>query len=409
MSIQYKILFSIELLSDYYRNGLCRDFTWEPAPDCIQQLQNYNLLLKPFGNTLLIVARTENNGLTIPLDNDIKWRFYLRLNSGNFYIYTNWNEKIGSGRKFWASNLSGNENIYDTQHDLLLTAPVAPHNNTAAYDRGDLVSSANIVYESILLNEPDGGNNKPVSNTDFWINTGSLRQFATERDAIAIAGNQYRVKLPAPVATVTTAFRAFNPATGNFDIVAKDDVVQYAAPGTIDTAVIDTSDLNPGRYRLTVNGVQHIVYIDPQLAADDCWGLVEVHHHTGLQAPFRLLDANTQELLSPRYKIRFRNRSTLWKYVLRSGNGDNKAVEDKDNPVAFEFEPPEGDTKAFMSTRPIPVTEQPRTNFHLIRQTGNNKKELLPILPNPRTDILREAARTLNGPKYYTSEIYLNI
>ena len=405
----YKILFSIELLHDFYSSGLCKDFEWEPAPDCLRLLQNYKLLLKDTGHTLLVLAKTEGDKPVIPLADDIRWRFYLRLKTGNFYTYTNWNERITGNRKFWATNLSGNENNHNGQQDLLLTVPLAAYNNTAAYSRGQMVTAAGTIYESILVNEPDGGNNKPLNDAAFWINTGSGRQFATAQDVLSSTGSLFRVMLTAASTTVTTTFRRFDPATNNFTIKAKEDSIQHFGEQPVEQVSIDTAGLPPGRYQLTVNDIPYIVYIDPQLAGGNYWGVAEIHHHSALSSAFKVLDQNGV-MRSPRYKVRFRNRSTLWKYILRSGNGDNRLIEDKDDPPAFVFEAPAGDMQAFISTRPIPVTEQPRTSFQLVKPLdNNNRKILLPVLPNPRLDVLREATRTTNGPKYFASEIYLNI
>ncbi len=82
----------LRLRHPYYTDARCPDFEIEPAPDTHKLLKNHRCVFKalPDGMRILIAATKDNDKFIpfIPLQKEIKFNFYLRLQNSDFPLFT---------------------------------------------------------------------------------------------------------------------------------------------------------------------------------------------------------------------------------------------------------------------------------------------------------------------------------
>ena len=62
MITTYKILFMLELLHDFYKNGQCTDFRIVPSAETALLLRNCKAIHKMIGNKLVVLIKTDTSG-----------------------------------------------------------------------------------------------------------------------------------------------------------------------------------------------------------------------------------------------------------------------------------------------------------------------------------------------------------
>jgi hypothetical protein len=175
------------------------------------------------------------------------------------------------------------------------------------------------------------------------------------------------------------------------------------------------SGLSAGRYKITIDGKDQIIYYDPGSFAKKVWGIIEIHQQDDLPKEMQILatgklpvDKDDETKLAPRnFLIHFRNRSVLWKYKLRLMK-DNYSISDSSaNKISFDK-----DGSEFISKEPIPLSEEPIKTLALKKDAT----ALIDVLKNPVYYKLSSIEKIdpfdtqkKKKIKYLCSEMYLTI
>ena len=109
-SINYNLLFSIELLHNYFANGRCNDFTITPSAQTSALLQGYKIVAKQNGNQLYAGIATDGSGNVsiVPADGT-RFTFYLQLNNPLFWNYTNLRSLFPQNSVYYFTNRIDNK------------------------------------------------------------------------------------------------------------------------------------------------------------------------------------------------------------------------------------------------------------------------------------------------------------
>jgi hypothetical protein len=149
MRLNYKTLFKIELLHDYYADGKCNDFTLLPSSDCEELLRAQGMIIQQAtGNSLTVMTR---EGFTpgtcfIPVNKSSIFRFYMKLKPGRFINYTNIEWNPVTGQRFYFNNRANNKR----GTVLNLSKEIADYTDTVTYVPGMLAKDpvTKEVYEA---------------------------------------------------------------------------------------------------------------------------------------------------------------------------------------------------------------------------------------------------------------------
>ena len=404
MTSSYKILFTITLRHDYYTNKACNDFTIKPTPDCVELLNQYHLIFRQAGNKVIVLTPAEDGKPSIEISPGIIFRFYLFCENVYFIHFTNWDQDNYNSIKFYATNQ--NNNFSETNR--YLSIPLPGYDDKVTYHQGSLVVNAQKEVNESLQENPAGAKSKSLSDKNFWKQlTENKIQYCTTDNLIDFTQNLLPLVMlhGAKIKVV-----AFDNSKEDF----KKTILDHTADNLSETQKIFSS-LPAGRYKVTVNGDEKIIYYDPDPFAKKSWGIIEVHHTDDLPKEMQILDAgklitdkNDSTKLTPRnFIIHFRNRCVLWKYNLRLMKDNYSIIDSSANKISFEKK-----DAAFISKEPIPLSEEPIKTLVLKK----DNTALIDVLKNPAFYKLNSLEKpdpfdTQNKKtvKYLCSEMYLTI
>ncbi|HVV53930.1 MAG TPA: hypothetical protein VHC47_01310, partial [Mucilaginibacter sp.] len=91
MMLGYQILAMVEVLNDYFSNGICDDLVITPSADTANMLKGQRLIFKTVGNVAVLLIQTDptSGKPYIDLSPSTKFRFYVSINNPAFINYTN--------------------------------------------------------------------------------------------------------------------------------------------------------------------------------------------------------------------------------------------------------------------------------------------------------------------------------
>lgn len=458
MTLNYTVLFNIELLHEYFFDRKCNVLSIIPSQDCKALATNMRLLFRTINNTFVTFIQQNENGEPF-LDTDKNkmfrssyankvLRFYLKVNDPAFFNYTNLPALAATNSKLYFSNLSGN-----LQNDIrYLSAPVETYDAAKTYMPGDLAMDAATgnVYEAVRKNNPakktkltdnsiwtlkglstfesiedfasgktyaageivrqpnsdnifeaakrtTGKAAKDLSDASVWIPRGKGQlQYAAGNDVISCSNGAYVFQLPAAVKKADISILAFNFDIKKpaFDVVINKETKKY--DNAVTQVKIDLSALDAGKYVVKVNDETNTIYYDPTLDGNGVLGIVEIYNHLLPKDEFSLLD-DTEKIKHAKYSIVFPNRRVLWKYVRKDGRA--KSITDTgDTGYSFTL-----DGEEFVSATPIPLSEEALKTLKL---EFSSKDFSISPLPNP--SVQRLSRHTQDDFDYLCSETYLN-
>ena len=87
--IQYKTLFTISFLHDYFADGKLKKMIVEPTTKTRKILNQHKLIFKLSGNEISVIAQVNSDKPIINFGNFLKLSFTLKVNEPYFYNYTN--------------------------------------------------------------------------------------------------------------------------------------------------------------------------------------------------------------------------------------------------------------------------------------------------------------------------------
>ena len=100
MNLRYKIVFSVEILHDYYADKQCEDFEIIPSSDTAAVLKGQGMLFKIIGNKLLVLAKVNESGKpVIELRSSAKLTFFMKLTNPRFTNFTNLDYQPSESKK----------------------------------------------------------------------------------------------------------------------------------------------------------------------------------------------------------------------------------------------------------------------------------------------------------------------
>lgn len=400
MTTSYKILFMIELLHDFYRDGRCSDFRFIPTTETAVHLRNYNALCKTVGNKFIVLIKTDDTGKPFTeIKPEHQFSFFIELMKPLFMTVSNLDLNALAQKRFYFTNLHQNKVTLSPGNDVLyLSKAVESYNAITAYKPGDLVVSAGIIYECIASST----GNLPAVPSTFWASRGK-NQYASPDNLIQFVPQQYTFKVNPAAAVMNITVFALNITSNLFDKQVLQQTISFESAQQ--QVNIDFSSLPDGRYKVIINTNSYEVYISNTAVYQNMFGVVDLYAHLPAGNDFAFTDAagklKDQIVASKNiwlnYTIRFANRMAFWKYVtpkkgvVAVGSNPDYSFTGNANPADF-----------FISSKPIPLKEKPHEfKLTLLQPVSTDP----PLAPNP--DIHAPGMLTKNGSDYFCN-IYLN-
>jgi hypothetical protein len=392
MTTNYSYFFQVELLHKYFANGVCNDFSIAPSLQTQAVLNGNRMLAKQYSNKLYVALQVDDaNKAFITPANNIQLTFFLRLNNPVFFNYTNLPFTYQPGKIYYFTNR--NTNIGNGKNFLSLPAPF---NNTKAYHPGDIAADGSgVIFECI---SSCTGIAPTVANSANWMKVDN-NQYVTEADALQwLPSFSTYTFTTVQTNAVIDAF-GYNVASSNYTNHVLSKTIPFGQ--SVKSFKLDLSVLSPGKYKLTVNGVNQMIYINDELSVRQAFAVIEIFNDNNLSANYRLLNGTT--LKAPVYSIDFLNRATIWKYILNNTSKGNISV----TPADFSF--PGAAANTIVSKTPIPLSEAP-LHVSLSLSTINN----VPVTPAVAVPDVACASpqkltnHSIGTDKYACSEIFLN-
>ncbi len=399
MTTSFKILFMVELLHDFYKDGTCTDFKIIPSEETAKLLANYNALYKTVGNKLVVLIKSDDTGKPFvqPKTTD-KFSFYMELMKPLFMTVSNLELNNLASKRFYFTNLHQNKvAIAAGTEQLCLTKQVALFDLALNYQPGDFVKQANVIYESIK-----SSTGKTPPDSEFWISR-KKNEYASKADLIQFIAKQQSFSVSPAASTITITVFGLDAATNDFTVEALKQTFNFES--TVDRISADLSLLPDGKYRITVNTKEFIVYISNSAVYNNQFAVIDLYNHLLNGNDFALLDATGKikdqfvggKNVWLKYTVRFANRLAFWKYLVAK-----KGVKTIDSNPDYTFSGNANPADFFTSQKPIPLTEIPQEFKLTLFQPISSEP---PLAPNP--DVYASGVLTKNGTDYYCN-IYLN-
>lgn len=378
MNARWRILAQIDLLHDYYADGKCPDFGMVPSAATAQRMSESRLLAKVVENKLLVLVPVDETGKpAVAVPSDLRLVFHLELANTGFLAVSNVDATALRSRRFHFSNVTGNAVGAGPGAVLNLSRPIPAYDNAAAYVPGDLVRSGLAMHENF---QASTGQAPP--NGAFWVARGTT-QYASKADLIPFKTRIAEFTVATPARAFRILIHGLNPATNDYDLLLREQVVVTSALEAGTAVQADLSALPAGRYRLDINGEIFEAWFDDEAASRGSFGVIEILNHLPRTDVYSLVDAADQ-VREVTYAIRFANRRAYWKYVttLRKvadirPSADHALpspfVSGSDNPAL----PSQKDW--FQSLVPLPLSEAPGDNLFDLMLEGETR-------PAPKPD-----------------------
>lgn len=353
MSILHKPILKLEIWHDYFlgpkaQTELPDDYDISaaialiPTAECQKNLKNLRWLIRaqPYGLALLAHVNSDarTTGKLTPIvsiNAETRLTFWLVVRDRNFANYTNLPLSAPRDQLYYFSNTFGNSSaVTGNNPELFLSQPLVPYTAKEKYVVGDMVSyqvsNKQVTLEAIAPLESaddspnivkpigDSISNDPLSpdNTGDWISK-AASQYVSKRDQHKQQGS-FRTEVLA---------RASPRDTLVLTDANSEETVAFTVPdshptGTPLSVQLNFTDYSAGYYQLShiQNGISHHIndfILCDSMASRDAFALVELSlKPAAVPKDFQLLTGTTatQQLNPKTYRIRFKNRTTRWRY-----------------------------------------------------------------------------------------------
>lgn len=399
MITSYKILFSVDILNDYYKNGLCADFKIIPSDETALLMRNMQLVYKNIGNRAIVLTKlkrdtnpAEDGKPFIPVNTNAKFVFYMSLNRPEFSSLTNVDLDGLRSQRFYFSNL--NQNKHQTFSHL--TAVIEDYDNARQYEPGDFADDGTKkIFECIKATT---GHN--TSNTSFWVSRDDI-QYASPLDFVQPVNTILNYTAPVSAADFTMNVFGFDVLTNDYTKLALHDTLTFTNP--VKDIQLDLSKLAKGKYRININGDDFFIYVDDEMIYSGYFGVIEIFSLFPNGDDFSFLDVNGKPA-EKEFFIRFANRLATWKYF--TPKHTVTGITHPANKYTFtQFPSLPAVADFFQSDIPVPLTELPeRFDLHLSPQISNSP----PRAPGPDVSIPGAFSKTIAPDNDFYCNIYLN-
>ena len=335
MNTVCKILFSIELLHDYYNQQVpFNDIEIIPDDKTIGILQGHKILWKKFKNRLVALSEVDGAKPLINIAAETKLRFYLKIKNPVFANISSLKFFDTENKIYYFTNKANNEK----DGKFYLSKPIAAYDAAKDYEMGLMVSNGTKVFEAIQ----SVSNASPhfTSDADFW------RELTPSRFPLHHLSDH---------ADINKGTIVFNTSDSKMyealKIIPAENSVGFADVNfwrevkelgyvTDEDLVDKTDDILDKK---TENNI-----------AEKIFGVVDLFFDVTVPASYSMLDGGgaVKEI---NYLLRFKNRISTWKYISQL-NTLEKII---DTNGVFDF------NSQFTSKTPVPLMAVPTQNFQL--------------------------------------------
>ncbi|MDJ0703325.1 MAG: hypothetical protein QNJ46_08595 [Leptolyngbyaceae cyanobacterium MO_188.B28] len=401
----YKNMLNLEVWHDFAldpedpfvlpdRYDISKSVSLVPTSDCQQVLSKLRWFFrpKPSGGTLIAYVDKVDTDVfktQVPINSPDRLTFWLVVHDDYFANFTNIPLTTNRNQIYYFSNL------YDSWRgdSLFLTKSLTRYKDGGEYHLGDLVVLAQGQTLEALQYLPSAPSSP---NPDHW-NVCPNSPYVSALDLMARQGLSYPYTLPNLNPGDKVKFNlvdANGKRTWDAEIVAPKEHV----PGDDLVGSLNFTGQSPGRYQLyqAEQAVTMFVLADP-LTANAAFALVELVLNPNQGSPgFELTQIKTHQPLqeaNQTYAIRFKNRSTRWRYRHQTDHGFCVP----DAPPAPPDEPPcvpideqfvVFDAKTYATKRPQSLLRQPK------KLLNNGKK----VLPAPNGSLIKPILEPARPP-----------
>jgi hypothetical protein len=409
---QYRPLFSVQVLIDYYlteeaalyqdtpdnpmamvlqeqanRYNLERDLLVVPTDETKRLLKDKRLLFKRNNRGFFISSQVSQlgDGSFIPftaLDEPLRLRFAVYLQNPHFYNFTNIRlESELANKDSFIYYFSNRANNVVNNEILYLSDPVTDFSASYAYEASEIFIDTTdptdpIMLEAIENNGPGAFNNSNWRQLFNGVNP--LPQFVTNSDRIVSRPSVFKVD----VENVGEEVLFFLIRDENASLVKTIDQRTSDVGTPLVQCELDLRELKSGYYDLEVQNATGspfpelalTFFMDDNIYQKRPFVLIEcVHEPDGSLGEYRWLDQTDEnQLLFPEYTIRWKNRSTWWRYYHETAPEFTSGVLENLDPDANS-----PNNRILISTDPLALTQLGRE----IGVTLDNGD--LRLLPNP--------------------------
>jgi hypothetical protein len=388
IDINFGNLFTVELLHSYYKDQLCPDFNISVSNQTANFLGGHRIITRQHFNQLITGVNCINNITPpkpfTPIDAGAQFTFFMQLNNPVFFNYTNLTS-TAPGKIYYFTNRNNNV----SNGKSFLSGKIGTYNAANTYAPGDLaVNGSGTVYRAIGSSKP--GNTFDLSHTDHWMAIDN-NQYLTDKDALQWLPSVSVYQLGALQSSVSISVLGYDMGAATYTQSVFSKTIAFANP--VSSFTLDLSSLQPGKYSLTINGIQQWIYINDELANGKIFAVIDIFNDAA-PASCNLLDGSGALLNpAPHYSICFLNRATIWKYILAS----NQPGDINDTANLYHFANP---ASVITSLTPIPLS-----NKALNLKLTLNSHDYSPIAC---ADPQRLVTITKGTDTYPCSEIFLN-
>lgn len=426
MKTSYRILFSIQILHDYYTQIESFDDIEIIPTDKSKSILNGNRILYRFlKNKFTALIEVDGDKPFVNIDSDTNLRFILRLKNPSFTNISGVKLFDINNRVYYFSNRSDN----DSGNTLYLSNRIPGHDPGEDYEVGSLVQSGPDIYEAITDNTtlppPGSGWRKllqsrfpgydPNNHSDIYKGNIVFDASGTKNfEALKFIPGGQSVSVNDPAYWKEIAALQYvtleDLIDRKFISVMKYDIIDHKEifPGDVFFNVSDSKLYEALKYIERGNQVhvgntnywqespvtKFVISEDKINSSDNIFGVVDLFFDGSVPVSHRILDG-TGNVRETEYVIRFKNRISTWKYISQK----NTVTSLTDSTGVFNFIK---SSNEFSSDTPVPLLSKPIQKFKLDANTGsgtisveNLKCASSNIKPNEST-------------RSFLSEIYLN-
>lgn len=409
---QYRQLFQVNILIDYYLSeeiNLYQDTPDNPMENVIEQQHlkydvssDLNIIptietTKALRDKRLIFKRNKTGFFVssqvsplvggfftpfIELSDTFSLRFEVHLNNPYFYNHTNISLKRDSENNdhslYYFSNRANN---LDSNNTRYLSKPIPDFDSNYAYEASEVIIDRSNPLNPVMREAIEDNGPGAIDNSnwrDIFAGIDPLFQFATNADRIVAKPMVFKHKvLEVAQENLVFTIRDFE---GNISKIVSFNSPEIGTP--LDECELDLRALKTGLYSLTVEDnlgaffpeLALEFYLDDEIYKKRPLAIIECFHQPdGSLGEYRWLDQTNQNRLRfPEYVIRWKNRSTWWRYYFESPPNLTSTILQNLDPIVNA-----PNHRILISTTPLALTQIGR-EISATLGTGDLK-----LLPNP--------------------------
>lgn len=408
MLLSYRILFSVQLLHEYFNKDVFSDCSLIPSDETAEFFNGSSILQKFLSNSLFVMLKDDGSGKPYsPVNTERIFRFYLKNSNPNLFNYSNLDSNLGKGQLLYFSNLANN----NPATDLNLSAPIASYDATVFYSVGDFAKDpgGDNIFECI---QKGMGNDPLAPNTTFWVPRNTAR-FVSSTDLAVQSPASFRYSFSSSVKKYTATVKGFK--VSGVSLVEYDAfTIEQFFPNPVTEIMINLSVLPFGRYKIALQGTtvtdamlndSKTIYYDANTSRQGIIGVIEIFNFLPPANAYSMVDG-AGIIKEIKYTIHFANRNAIWKYITETTVADTNHVTNIGTGVVGLTFSHDIDFHVFTSNKPIQLKQIPDNSFVLEFSNSSPPDPVKASFPSPS---LIKCEKDIDGSiKNFFTEIHIN-